>query len=244
MPSCFAAFGAIAAAIDDPTLAVCRRHFHRDSAPAIVTDVAAKLALQPTDTLLDIGCGSGSLLLPLAARVREVWGIDHANFITRFLAPLAPNHCHLLSGDWLRYDGPLPTVDAALCYSVVQYFRSRTEVQRGIDRALTCLRPGGRLLIGDIPNRSRMARFRRTPAYTSVQAEYEAHRATPLCDEQQRDLLWQQHHGRTVTFTDRCILQLLRIYRRRGHDAFILPQPPQLPFGHTREDLLIIKGSR
>ena len=44
-----------------------------------------------------------------------------------------------------------------------------------------------------------------------------------------------------ASFGDDEILDFAKRYRSRGFHAYILPQPPGLPFGHTREDLLIVR---
>ena len=43
------------------------------------------------------------------------------------------------------------------------------------------------------------------------------------------------------TLDDKSILGLLERYRQRGHHAYAVPQRSDLPFGHTREDILVEK---
>ena len=43
----------------------------------------------------------------------------------------------------------------------------------------------------------------------------------------------------TVSFDDDSILKLLAHIRQQNCDAWILPQPHNLPMGHTREDILV-----
>lgn len=40
---------------------------------------------------------------------------------------------------------------------------------------------------------------------------------------------------------DDFLLILMACLRKRGCHACLLPQPPDLPFGHTREDLLVLR---
>lgn len=42
-----------------------------------------------------------------------------------------------------------------------------------------------------------------------------------------------------VVFDDEVILDLIRRFREVGFSAFVLPQDPALPFGNTREDILV-----
>ena len=39
-------------------------------------------------------------------------------------------------------------------------------------------------------------------------------------------------------FDDALVLRLVAVLRARGFSAYLLPQPPDLPFGNTREDIL------
>ena len=55
----------------------------------IPDDVAAKLALESTDSLLEIGCGVGSILIPLSLMVARSAGVDHPDVLAA-LAKRAP----------------------------------------------------------------------------------------------------------------------------------------------------------
>ncbi len=50
--------------------------YRRGFPPPILEAVVQALHLAPTDTVLDLGCGSGQLTLPLSRRVGQVVGID------------------------------------------------------------------------------------------------------------------------------------------------------------------------
>ncbi|MNY73457.1 hypothetical protein D3C86_2122520 [compost metagenome] len=43
-------------------------------------------------------------------------------------------------------------------------------------------------------------------------------------------------------FSDKMIFDLMLHFRNAGHEVYLLPQAKHLPFGFTREDILIIKG--
>ena len=63
---------------------------------AIPPDVAGKLALDPDDTLLELGCGAGNLLLPLSSMVRTATGIDHPEVIASLQQRLKDEPLELL----------------------------------------------------------------------------------------------------------------------------------------------------
>ena len=52
------------------------QRYRRGYPPAVVDALADAFALTPDDTVVDLGCGTGQLALPIAARVRAVVGVD------------------------------------------------------------------------------------------------------------------------------------------------------------------------
>jgi len=40
------------------------------------------------------------------------------------------------------------------------------------------------------------------------------------------------------------VVDLIARFRRQGFDTFVLPQSTSLPFGHTREDILVTRPPR
>lgn len=202
----------------------------------VLPDVLGKLALQPEDALLEIGCGPGNLLIPLAHFVAEALGIDNGPAIDRMRAraPLAEN-LKGLAGNFLDMDLAGLRFDKVLVYSVLHYLSSPAQVIEFVDRALAVCRPGGRILLGDLTNRDRKTRFAGSAAGQQVRTEWEAQVAAsgghafeslPV----DKDL---------VAIDDALVLEILRHVRTAGHEAYLLSQPPELPFGGSREDILI-----
>jgi SAM-dependent methyltransferase len=52
------------------------RHFRRDVCDAILDDLCQTLSLTSSDCVLDLGCGTGQVAVPLAGRVRAVIAVD------------------------------------------------------------------------------------------------------------------------------------------------------------------------
>lgn len=202
----------------------------------VLPDVLGKLSLRPEDRLLEIGCGPGNLLIPLSHFVAEAVGIDNAPAIERLRAraPLADN-LRGLAGNFLEMDLAGRQFDKVLIYSVLHYLSSADQVFAFVERAIAACAPGGRLLLGDLTNRDRKARFAASAAGQAVRADWErqvaaagghAFEALPVDDE-------------LVAIDDALVLELLRRTRAAGHEAYLLSQPPELPFGGSREDILI-----
>lgn len=121
-------------------------------------------------------------------------------------------------------------VDAIIVYSVLQHVFLEANPFVFVDALMALLRPGGQLLLGDIPNVSKRHRF------LSSDAGVAYHRAYLRTDGLPEVKFNQIEHGR---ITDAIVLGLVERARAAGFDAFILPQPDELPMANRREDLLI-----
>lgn len=203
----------------------------------ILPDILAKLDIKPTDRLLEIGCGPGNLLIPLSYFVAQAIGIDNTAAIDRLnaRAPIA-EQMKGIAGNFLDIDLGDQVFDKILAYSVLHYLTSEEEVVRFIDKALSLCAPGGRLLLGDLTNRDHKARFANSTEGRKVRAEWEKQVANSTGHP--FDAL--PSDNQLVAVDDNLILDILKRYRQRGHEAYLLPQPPELPFGGSREDILIV----
>lgn len=213
-----------------------RYAFQADAERRILSELLNKLDLQPTDQLLEIGCGPGNLIIPLAHFVARAVGIDNQAAIDRLHAR-APTAANLqgIAGDFLTLQLPTGHFDKILIYSVLHYLSSAEEALLLIDRALSLLAPGGRLLLGDLPNQDLKRRFgtsgvgqRTAQEWQKNLAAHGSHAFAPLPAD---PLL--------IAIDDKLILRLVRHIREKGYEAYMLPQDKRLPFGNTREDILV-----
>ncbi len=246
MTDMFSMFGRWAREIADPLLVSGRRGVQRGAEARIVDDVLRKLSLCATDHLLDIGCGVGTLLLPLSQHVKKIIGVDHPAIIERLRTAPHPANCEFVAGHWLRDTFAIAPVEKIVAYSVVHYLASMNEVIAFITKALACLQPSGRLLIGDLPNDSLRDRFARTAFGQQFTAEFQSQRVAQAAREEVvRDaMLAAQPVESCAIFTDERIAEIVRHFRTCDIDAQRLPQPVDLPFGYTREDLLFVKSAK
>jgi SAM-dependent methyltransferase len=104
------------------------------------------VGIEPTDTVLDIGCGVGRLTRVLAARAAHVYGIDiSSEMIERARA----HHAALGNVEWLVGDGqslrPLPdaVVDGCVSHVVFQHIPDPAITLGYIAEMGRVLRPGG-----------------------------------------------------------------------------------------------------
>ena len=132
---------------------------------------------------------------------------------------------------WL-FDEYAGKVDAILIYSVLHYVFVEGNIFDFLDRSLILLSDGGQLLIGDIPNVSKHKRFFSSCAGIEFHQEFTSSGDVPV-----------------VTFNtieagqidDAVILSLIMRCRNVGFDAYLMPQPADLPMANRREDILIRK---
>jgi len=217
-----------------------RYAFQGEAQQRVLSDVLDKLDLGPACRLLEIGCGPGNLLIPLSFFVKEAVGIDHPDVVTLGRERFRDQRIRWIEGEFPNIE-PLAPFNRILIYSVLHTLKDRPGVVRFIDAVLEVLAPEGRLLIGDIPSSGKKKRFRSSEAGSRFDSEW------------QRELSLQQKAGKADfahvfdgvdsvgAFGDNEILEILARYRDRGFNAYLLPQPPDLPFGRTREDILIIR---
>src|SRR5208283_3546843 len=117
----FENFGKFAELLDEYTVISGRYLIQGESERRITGDILKKLELQPGDSVLEIGCGAGNLLIPISFLVGEITGIDHESCIRRLKARFPEgNNVSLIAGNFL--DVSLDKkYEKILCYSVLHY---------------------------------------------------------------------------------------------------------------------------
>lgn len=226
----FEAYGQLASTSLSFTQQAGRYPVQAEAEKLIAPDVAAKLDLSASDTLIDIGCGPGTILRALAALVATATGIDHPDTIAQLQQRVRGSNITLIAGNFLDLDIQTP-VTKIITYSVIQHTATQEEALRFLDKALGLLAPGGRLLVGDLPNADLRRRFQASEEGKRFEVEWrrlaQGSSAPVLNDSEVYDI------------DDAFVMRLLLHCRLKGFDAWLLRQPPELPFGHTREDLLV-----
>lgn len=148
---------------EDPTLKVVRWTEDIVDAEAEmrewVTPVIDRLSSLKPDSVLEIGCGTGLLLLSMAPECSRYVGTDYSKVVLDNLGQriagttIDPQSVELLHRRADEFDGlEERSFDLVVVHSVVQYFPNMEYLQRVIDGALKLVKPGGNIFIGDVQN--------------------------------------------------------------------------------------------
>jgi hypothetical protein len=209
----------------------------------IFDDIISKLNFQTADknsagVLLDIGPGCSELPKMI---------IDHCNkFDFKILLVDSKEMLDQLPSQEsiTKYEGYFPNdvpdlvnqyqnkVDYIVGYSIFHYVFYNTCIFKFLDTALSLLKPGGKMLIGDIPNITKRKRFFSTETGVAFHKNFT-----------QTDTLPDVNHLQLepTHIDDGVLMGIMQRYRNFGFEAYLLPQPTTLPFHNRREDLVIHK---
>lgn len=204
----------------------------------IFADICAKLPRLNERRLvvLDIGPGCSDLphmLIELCRRQEHrLCLVDSAEMLSRLPdAPFIEKRPGLFPKCRDALADLQNSVSVILSYSVLHYVFVDANVFEFVDMALELLAPGGELLIGDIPNSSKRARFFSSDAGVLFHRKFTGTDTLPkIGRETVRGIL-----------DDAVVMALIARARAAGADSYVLPQHPDLPMANRREDMLIRK---
>lgn len=133
-------------------LSAVGRPLRKNELEGVVEDIAIKLDLTKDDRLLDVGCGSGAFLSLLINKVKSVSGVDISNKMIEFARVTVKGGKFFVSQtDNLPFEDN--SFDKIICYSVFHYFPDENYAMRTINELLRVCKPGGSIIIGDIPSK-------------------------------------------------------------------------------------------
>jgi len=123
------------------------------------------LQLKKTDSLADIGCGGGWILKQLKPHAHRVVGLDFSQSMLAKARQFCPDE-NFVCGEI----GRLPFADDAfnhgLSYFVFLNFLNDNFVESGLLDALRTVKKGGRLLVGQLPDKNKSG------LYDQAKADY------------------------------------------------------------------------
>ena len=231
----FDRFGEFAAHADNFLEISGRLNFHGEAEKHALHDIIRKLALTPEDDLLEIGCGVGNLLLPLSFLVHTTTGVDHGELLKKMEArlPIDRSSITLVSGNFLtaKVQGSYSKI---LIYSVIHYLRDEKELTKFMGKATKLLRPGGIMVIGDIPNVDKKARFLASEEGKRFLEEWQKKIASAGAINHPKPSA-----SPLIQITDEVVARMIQSLKESGMTARVVAQPEGLPISHTREDLIV-----
>jgi len=208
---------------------------------AICEDIVEKLLLRikKNQALLDIGSGCSGL-------PGHLLNIAQENSHSLTLLDSEEMHLNLpgvIRSETKQINARFPdcrdfidehqnSFDSIICYSVIQYAFIESSIFRFLDSMLTLLSPGGRILIGDIPNISMKKRFLDSP----VGRAFHENNFGEIAEV---DIEWNMINFDKMD--DSVIMALIMRARAAGFHAYLMPQAGNLPLSNRREDVLIVK---
>lgn len=206
----------------------------------IFEDILQKMNnLQKSEkAILDIGCGCSDLPHLLIAHCKR----SHHKLVMvdseEMLDQLPPKDATFdkvpgkfpLMPEFVN--SSLGSFDAILVYSLSHYIFSDGGLYSFLDQAVRLLRPGGQLLLGDVPNVSKRKRFFASATGIEFHKKFMKTEAPPTMQ------IFEIEENK---IDDGVMLSLFQRYRNFGFETYILPLPTNLSFANRREDLLIVR---
>lgn len=213
-------------------------------------DISQKLRFEPKQTFLDIGCGYGNLTrfaLETSKRYQlQSTFLDISEAIDRLEQDDSFDTSAIkLSKGIFPYSLETPedcaseNFDRVLVYSVLHY---TDEPLNFILEATKLLKKRGRLLIGDLPNVHKKGRFLSSPFGREFEASYQGCSIDQVPKFKNAEEYIKSSPKQNLKICDDLLLETMEKLRSKDFEVLILDQPPELPFSHTREDLLITRN--
>lgn len=116
-------------------------HAYRTQVWKVLVDDFFSNSVQPTDVVLDLGCGYGEFIN--AVTCREKFAMDLNEDAPQFLAPGVKFLAQDCSARWAVSDGSL---DVVFTSNFFEHLPDKSALGRTLDEIRRCLRSGGRLV--------------------------------------------------------------------------------------------------
>ncbi|MFZ5987608.1 MAG: amino acid adenylation domain-containing protein [Bacillota bacterium] len=117
--------------------------------------------------VLEIGCGSGTIMFSIAPLVKQYTGLDPSELTQKrneeYAASASHKNIKLVNGFAHHVDSIVEdSFDLIIIASTVQFFPGFIYLEKVIENALKVLKPGGTLLVADVMDARRKEDFRRS----------------------------------------------------------------------------------
>ena len=234
----FDAYAKLAETEINPTLINGRYEFQNKDEEFIISDILEKLLPIKTDSFLDIGCGSGDISYTISELVASTTLCDNEKSLERINKIYSKNNFNFYPTNFLDADFGENKFDKILCYSVLQCLSGEEELFDFVDKIISLISARGRVLIGDIPNKDKLRRFlesKRGESFNKVWLNKKKENGVKYTKIE--DYLSKDHEF--VEINDNLILKIISYVRSKNLNAYIYEQNVSLPFGNSREDIVI-----
>lgn len=115
----------------------------------------ARLAVQPGEQLLEVGCGAGAFLHPFAQKGARITGLDYSPTLVEIARRFLPQGT-FVHGEANQLPWPAASFDQVASMGVFLYFRDWAYAEQVLDEMLRVVKPGGRCFVIDINDRAHM----------------------------------------------------------------------------------------
>ncbi|MFE6162613.1 amino acid adenylation domain-containing protein [Streptomyces sp. NPDC056486] len=193
-----------------------------------VDSIVDRVLALPHRRVLEIGCGTGLLLFPIAPHTEYYRAVDVSEVAVRDLAdklrllPPGSGEVELVHGSAEQFDGVEDnSFDTVLINSVAQYFPNADYLADVLTRALRVVRPGGAVIVGDVRNHALLDTFHASLQRTDADGEEseegeEFERAVADRVAQDAELVIDPHFF-TALAGDRPEIEGVSLLAKRGH---------------------------
>ena len=233
------AYGEISKQENNPTILNGRYVFQSDSELLIPDDIKKKLILERSDDVLDIGCGSGNIAIQISKEVNSISVCDHPNLIKRLKRINKRKNFKYIPSSFLDFNFGNQKFSKILIYSVLQTFSTRDELFNVLSKMKNLLSKGGRILIGDLPNTDKLNRFNSTERGKTFNIEWNKLKENNKLDQAEVAKFVSKDDISNIDFNDQLVLDILKFYRKFNFNSYLLEQKHNLPFGNSREDIVV-----
>lgn len=122
------------------------------------------------------------------------------------------------------------SIDAIICYSVFHYIFVDANVWHFLDCIMDLLNEGGQCLLGDIPNINKRKRFFASNNGIRFHQQFMHTQETPKVEFNRLE---------KGVIDEALLFSVVQKCHASGYDAYIVPQPSELPFANRRDDIII-----
>lgn len=127
----------------------------------LLASIVEQTSVTGESRVLEVGCASGFLAWGLSSRVGSYVGVDVAPHAIRAARKLMLNNAEFVVGDGASMRFRDNEFDAAVCYDVFTNFPEFESGSGLIVEMLRVVKPGGRVLVGSIPDATKRVEFER-----------------------------------------------------------------------------------